>query len=42
MAGTALVVPGTTNRIAISIVRFMPRALVTAVVERRQAQRKAA
>jgi short-subunit dehydrogenase len=42
MAGTALVVPGTTNRIAISLVRFMPRALVTAVVERRQAQRKAA
>jgi short-subunit dehydrogenase len=42
MQGRGLVVPGVANRIAIALIRFVPRRLVAAAVERRQAQRKAA
>jgi short-subunit dehydrogenase len=42
MQGKALIVPGTLNRVAIALSRFLPRTLVTGVVERRQARRKAA
>ena len=42
MQGRALIVPGTLNRVAIALSRFLPRTLVTGVVERRQARRKAA
>ena len=42
MQGKALVVPGAINRIAIALIRFVPRRLVLAAVARRQAQRKAA
>jgi len=42
MQGKALVVPGALNRAAIALIRFVPRRLVLAAVERRQAHRKAA
>jgi hypothetical protein len=42
MQGRALVVPGTLNRIAIALSRFIPRTLLIGAVERRQAARKAA
>ncbi len=42
MQGRALVVPGALNRVVIALSRFMPRAVLLAVIERRQAQRKAA
>jgi short-subunit dehydrogenase len=42
MQGRALVVPGTLNRIAIALSRFIPREILLRVIERRQAQRKAA
>jgi uncharacterized protein len=42
MQGKALVVPGPLNRLAIALSRFVPRALLAAAVERRQALRKAA
>jgi short-subunit dehydrogenase len=42
MQGRALVVPGTLNRIAIALSRFLPRAVLVSAVERRQARRKAA
>jgi uncharacterized protein len=42
MQGRALVVPGTLNRVAVALSRFMPRAVLLNVIERRQAQRKAA
>lgn len=42
MQGRALVVPGTLNRVAITLSRFVPRTLLLGVIERRQARRKAA
>lgn len=42
MRDKALVVPGAINRMAIALVRFVPRRVVLAAVERRQRQRKAA
>jgi short-subunit dehydrogenase len=42
MQGRALVVPGALNRVVIALSRFMPRAVLLAAIERRQAQRKAA
>ena len=42
MQGRALVVPGALNRVVIALSRFMPRAVLLNVIERRQAQRKAA
>jgi short-subunit dehydrogenase len=42
MQGKALVVPGTLNRVAIALSRFVPRAVLMGVVARRQARRKAA
>ena len=42
MQGRALVVPGTLNRIAIALSRFVPRTLLIGAVERRQARRKSA
>jgi short-subunit dehydrogenase len=42
MQGKALVVPGPLNRLAITLSRFVPRAMLAAAVERRQALRKAA
>ena len=42
MRGRALVVPGKLNRVAVALSRFMPRAVLMNVIERRQAQRKAA
>jgi short-subunit dehydrogenase len=42
MRGKALVVPGLLNRLAVALLRFVPRALVLAIVERRLKQRKAA
>jgi short-subunit dehydrogenase len=42
MRGQALVVPGALNRVAIALARFMPRRVLLAAIERRQAQRKAA
>jgi short-subunit dehydrogenase len=42
MQGRALVVPGTLNRVAVALSRFMPRAALLNVIERRQARRKAA
>jgi short-subunit dehydrogenase len=40
MQGKALVVPGPLNRLAIALLRFVPRALVLTIVERRLKQRK--
>lgn len=42
MEGRALVVPGTLNRVAIALSRFVPRGVLLGVIERRQARRKAA
>ena len=42
MQGKALVVPGALNRAVIALSRFVPRAVLLSVVERRQARRKAA
>jgi hypothetical protein len=42
MQGKALIVPGTLNRVAIALVRFVPAAVLLTVIERRQSQRKAA
>lgn len=42
MRGQALVVPGSLNRVAIALSRFAPRKVLLAIVERRQAERKAA
>jgi short-subunit dehydrogenase len=42
MQGRALVVPGTLNRVAIALSRFVPRAVLLRLIERRQARRKAA
>jgi short-subunit dehydrogenase len=42
MQGRALVVPGALNRAAIALSRFVPRAVLLRMIERRQARRKAA
>jgi short-subunit dehydrogenase len=42
MQGKALVVPGALNRVVIALSRFVPRMVLLRVIERRQAQRKAA
>ena len=42
MQGKALVVPGSLNRVVIALSRFVPRAVLLSVIERRQARRKAA
>jgi short-subunit dehydrogenase len=42
MQGKALVVPGALNRVVIVLSRFVPRAVMLSVIERRQARRKAA
>jgi short-subunit dehydrogenase len=42
MRGQALVVPGMLNRAAITFSRLVPRSVLLAIIERRQAQRKAA
>jgi short-subunit dehydrogenase len=42
MKGRALVVPGALNRVVIALSRFVPRAVLLRVIERRQARRKAA
>jgi len=42
MAGTRVIVPGLVNKLVILLLRFIPRGLITAAVDRRQAKRRPA